>query len=116
MCHFLVRVYGAVSLQALLKALVMLWRVRLLNVLAKHVFSHRAVWSVSCLSIRIFALYISVISSIVSFFKLSPTVYLYSLLKSFVKRNISSNKSYVAFYTGSSSYCGIFFQKSTTSW
>src|SRR5665811_991206 len=83
----------------------------LLNVLAKHVFIHRAVCSVACLSTRLLALYISVISSIVSFFKLSPTVYLNSLLKSFVKRNISSNKSYVALYTGSSSYFAIFFQK-----
>ena len=36
---------------------------------------------------------IKVSSSMVSFFKLSPTVYLYSLLKPLVKRNTSSNRS-----------------------
>jgi hypothetical protein len=45
--------------------------------------------------------------SIVSFFKLSPTVYLFSLLKSFVNWKIANSKSYVALYTGNSLYCAI---------
>jgi hypothetical protein len=35
----------------------------------------------------------TILSLMVSFFRLSPTVYLYSLAKYFVNRNISSNKS-----------------------
>jgi hypothetical protein len=51
--------------------------------------------------------YMTVISAIVAFIRLSPTVYLYSLLKSFVNLKMASSKSYVALYTGNSLYCAI---------